>query len=595
MIRERLQKLRSLMEENGVQAYIIPSTDPHQSEYVPAFWRRREWISGFTGSAGDVVVTMDAAGLWTDSRYFLQAEQQLEGSGIALFKQGVPGTPSITAWISDQLFKGDRVGVDARLFTGAEFSSMAETWSRNGIELVSLRENLVDGIWEDQPGVPSEPIRVHPIEFSGKSVSDKLEDVRRELRLRHIDAHVVTMLDAIAWLFNIRGNDVEYNPVVIAYAIVTMDSAMLFVHGSKVTDELRAHFAGLVELHEYEAFSDALIRLSGENGRVLLDADSVSRWVTEQLDGKCGVEMGTSPVTLLKAIKNEVELEGFRNAHVRDGVAMVRFLFWLEKAVPAGGVTEISAAEKLAEFRAENKYFSGLSFETISSYGAHGAIIHYGPTPESDVELKPEGIYLLDSGGQYLDGTTDITRTISLGNATEKQKELFTRVLKGHIDLAMCRFPAGTVGKQLDTVARLPLWEAGLNYGHGTGHGVGSYLNVHEGPHAISYYRCIGVPLMPGMVTSNEPGFYLAGEFGIRIENLVYVVPDRESLSGETAFNRFENLTVCPIDIGLVDVSLLTGAELDYLNRYHRFVFDTLSPFLEGEELEWLKRATRAL
>ncbi len=595
MIQERLKKLRFLMEENGVQAYIIPSTDPHQSEYVPAFWRRREWISGFTGSAGDIVVTMDAAGLWTDSRYFLQAEQQLKGSGITLFKLGVSGTPSISSWISDQLFQGDRVGVDARLFTNAEFTSMAEAWNRNGIELVSLHENLVDRIWEGRPGVPSTPIRAHSIEFSGESVADKLEKVRRELRSRHVNAHVVTMLDAVAWLFNIRGDDVEYNPVVIAYAIVTIDSAMLFVHGNKITDELRAHLDGLVELHEYDAFAEALGKLSNGRHRVLLDSGSVSRWVTEQLEGNCEVEMGTSPITLLKAVKNDVELKGFRNAHIRDGVAMVRFLCWLEKAVPAGGVTELSAAEKLAGFRVENEYFSGLSFETISSYGPHGAIIHYGPTPETDAALKPEGIYLVDSGGQYLDGTTDITRTISLGNATKKQKELFTRVLKGHIDLAMCRFPAGTVGKQLDTVARLPLWEAGLNYGHGTGHGVGSYLNVHEGPHAISYYRCIGVPLMPGMVTSNEPGFYLEGEFGIRIENLVYVVPDEESQNGEIAFNRFENLTVCPIDTKLVELSLLTEAERDYLNRYHRFVFDTLAPFLSGEELEWLKSATRAL
>ncbi|RLE19624.1 MAG: aminopeptidase P family protein [Acidobacteria bacterium] len=595
MIKDRLRKLRSLMAENGVQAYIVPSTDPHQSEYVPAFWRRREWISGFTGSAGDVVVTMDKAGLWTDSRYFLQAEDQLEGSGITLFKQGVSGTPSIVSWITDQLSSGERVGVDARLFTSGEFSAMAETWAMSGIGLISLSENLVDLIWADRPDVPSEPVRVHPVEFSGESVADKLEKIRRELKLRRMDAHVVTMLDAIAWLYNVRGSDVEYNPVVIAYAIVTMDSAMLFVHGEKVGESLRSHLAGQVNINEYEAFADALGELADGGGRILLDSGSASQWVTEQLEGNCSVEMGTSPITLLKAVKNEVELEGFKKAHVRDGVAMVRFLNWLEKAVPAGGVTEISAADKLAGFRAENEHFTGLSFETISSYGPHGAIIHYGPTPETDVELKPDGIYLVDSGGQYLDGTTDITRTVTLGNPTKKQKELFTRVLKGHIDLGMCRFPVGTVGKQLDTIARLPLWEVGLNYGHGTGHGVGSYLNVHEGPHAISYYRCIGVPFMPGMVTSNEPGFYLAGEFGIRIENLVYVVQDETAPDKELPFNRFENLTVCPIDTRLVEQSLLTDAELDYLNRYHRFVFDSLSPLLSGDDLEWLRKATKKL
>jgi Xaa-Pro aminopeptidase len=595
MIQNRLMQLRSLMAKQGVQAYIIPSTDPHQSEYVPAFWQRREWISGFTGSAGDVVVTIDQAGLWTDSRYFLQAEAQLKDSGITLFKQGISGTPTIPVWIADELDAGKKVGADARLFSSGEFTSMAETLSRAGIELVSLPENLVDVLWQDGPSVPSEPVRVHPLRFAGESVPDKLEKVRRELKSRRMDAHVVTMLDAIAWLFNIRGSDVEYNPVVISYGIVTMDSAMLFVHGAKVTESLRAHLADHVEILEYETFGDALAQLAEGNGRILLDSGSVSQWVVDQLQGNCELEYGNSPITLLKAIKNKVELEGFRNAHVRDGVSMVRFLRWLEQSVPEGGVTEISAAEKLAEFRSGNEYFAGLSFETISSYGPHGAIIHYGPTPETDVELKPEGIYLIDSGGQYLDGTTDITRTVTLGSPTRKQKELFTRVLKGHIALAMCRFPVGTVGKQLDTIARLPLWEVGLNYGHGTGHGVGSYLNVHEGPHAVSYYRCIGVPFMPGMVTSNEPGFYLAGEYGIRIENLIYVVSDSEAQSGETEFNRFENLTVCPIDRRLVDVSLLSGGDREYLNEYHRWVFDKLSPLLQGDELNWLKEATKHL
>ncbi len=595
MIRDRLMRLREVMGENGVQATIIPSTDPHQSEYVPAFWQRRAWISGFTGSAGDVVITTDSAGLWTDSRYFLQAEQQLAETGIQLFRQGVPGTPSVSSWLTDNLNPGDRVGVDSRLFTASEFMTMRDTLERSGIELISLTENPVDKIWHDRPPVPSDPIRVHPIRFSGESVSDKLRKVRDELKLRGQNVHVITMLDAIAWLFNIRGSDVEYNPVVIAYAIVTLDTAMLFVHRGKESPALFSHLDKQVEVYEYEEFSDTLRRLADRDERILLDSGSVSQWVVEQLDGKCMVELGTSPITLLKAIKNPVELDGFRNAHVRDGVAMSRFLCWLEKAVPKGGVTEISAAEKLAAFRSENEYFAGLSFETISAYGPHGAIIHYGPTPESDVELKPEGIYLVDSGGQYLDGTTDITRTVSLGKTTAKERELFTRVLKGHIDLAMCRFPVGTAGKQLDTIARMPLWEVGLNYGHGTGHGVGSYLNVHEGPHAISYYRCIGVPFVPGMVSSNEPGFYLAGEFGIRIENLVVVVADTEIQNSETGFNRFENLTVCPIDTRLVDSELLTDAERDYLNGYHRWVFETLSPFLEGDDLEWLKKSTNEI
>ena len=595
MIPERLQALRHLMEQHKIQAYLVPSTDPHGSEYVPACWQRRQWLSGFTGSAGELVITLQEAGLWTDSRYFLQAEEQLQGTGIRLFKIGLPETPDIPAWLGSVLQPGDAVGIDPRLFSHKEAEKLEKELRTRGLSLKSIEDNLVDAIWEDRPEFPRAPARPHPLRFAGETVESKLNRVREKMAEVRANAHVVTTLDAIAWLLNIRGNDVEYNPVVISYAIVTEKDARLFIPSYKVTEELRKHLEGQVEIFPYEDFKTHLEQLAHQKTRVWLDAATVSRWVVDVLQNGAELLFKDSPITWFKAIKNETEIEGFRQAHVRDGVAMVKFLHWLEQAVPAGGVTEISAAEQAEKFRREQENYQGPSFHPISAYGAHGAIVHYSATPESDVELQPQGIFLFDSGGQYLDGTTDITRTVALGSPTREQKEHFTRVLKGHIQLALTRFPRNTAGNQLDTIARKPLWDVGLNYGHGTGHGVGSYLNVHEGPQGISYYRGIGVPMEVGMVTSNEPGYYREGAYGIRIENLVLTVKDEDFSSGENEFYTFETITLCPIDLKLVAVEMLTPAERRWLNEYHRRVREVLSPFLDEAERAWLQQATREI
>ncbi len=588
----RLDKVRAQLKERDLSAYLIPSEDPHQSEYPPACWLRREAITGFTGSAGEAVVAIQNAALWTDSRYFLQAASQLKGSGFQLMKMGLPDTPSIQEWLRDNLAEGDRVGVDPRVMTHLRFVSLSHYLGRFGIELVAVADNLVDPVWEDQPSVPMEPVVEHAIEWAGKSVQEKLDDVRRQLNSAGADAHVISALDCIAWLFNIRGSDVAFNPVVVSYAWIDRDRAVLYVHPGKLDADLagRLKDAG-VTIAPYDRFGEDLQQCEHVD-RMLLDRTTVSQWIVTLLPENVEPIMGDSPVTLMKACKNESELKGMRQAHVRDGVAMVRFLRWLEQAVPAGGITEISASDKLASFREELDRYMGPSFAPISGYREHGAIIHYSATTDSDVELKPEGIYLIDSGGQYLDGTTDITRTVSLGKPHYREQEMFTRVLKGHIMLSMTRFPEGTPGRQLDTVSRLPLWEIGKTFMHGTGHGVGAYLNVHEGPQAISYYRCTGVPLMTGMVVSNEPGYYEAGEFGIRVENLVYVTPDDETADNELPFLRFENLTLCPIDRRLILEDMLSQTERAYLNTYHARVFEELSPMLDEDDKKWLHLAT---
>ncbi len=595
MIKQRVNGLRELMKTHNVQAYLVPSTDAHQSEYLPELWERRKWLSGFTGSAGDLAITADKAGLWTDSRYFLQAEEELKGSGIELFKMGMPGVPAMQEWLKDVLKPGDSVGIDPRLISHSEAQQLRSYLLNWKIQLKSIEVNLVDELWKDRPDFPLEPVKPHPVEFSGESVESKLQRLRGKMTGEGSSAHVLTMLDAIAWLYNIRGTDVEFNPVVISYAIVTSHAAMLFVKKEKVTDELRNHLDGLVEIYDYPEFREQLIKVSRSETKVWLDGATVSQWIVDLIQNNCEIIYKQSPVTLFKAIKNETEIAGFRAAHERDGIPMVKFLYWLENAVPGGGVSELSAAAKLEEFRSSGKYYQGLSFETISGYGEHGAIVHYSTSPETDVELRPEGIYLIDSGGQYLDGTTDITRTVALGKPTAEQKDRFTRVLKGHIRLAQTRFPRGTAGNQLDTIARKPLWDIGLNYGHGTGHGIGSYLNVHEGPHAISYYRGIGVPLEPGMIISNEPGYYKAGEYGMRIENIILTVKDESTSGGEIEFYKFEIATLCPIDLNLVEKSLLSAEEIAFLNEYHQRVRRVLSPGLTAEERAWLENATRSI
>lgn len=596
MSKERIQQLRQLMKKHKIDAYIIPSTDPHQSEYVPALWQRRAWISGFDGSAGDVVVTADQAGLWTDSRYFLQAEEQLRDSGIKLYKIGRPGTPSLISFLKTTLPKGAALGIDPQLHTQQEVDEMRREFKPKAIEIKFIEENLVDQLWTDRPGLPLEPVMIWDEKYAGESAQSKLTRIRQKMAEEGAEAHILSELDAIAWTFNIRSKDVEYNPVVISYAVITAEKAFLFVHPKKMDRKVKKELKKLAKLYDYDEFGKRLPRIINKKSTVWLDKGTVSAWTVYLLEKKkCEFIFKESPVTLFKAVKNATELAGYFACHIRDGVAMVRFLRWLEQTVPQGGVSEMSAADKLEALRAEQDLFQGLSFESISAYNEHGAIVHYTSSAETDVELKAPGIYLIDSGGQYLDGTTDITRTIALGEPSEEQKDRFTRVLKGHLNLAMCSFPRGTQGIQLDTIARKPLWDIGLNYGHGTGHGVGAFLSVHEGPQGISYYRGIGVPLEIGMICSNEPGYYKQGAYGMRIETLINVVRDEEKSDEEFEFYKFETATLCPVDRNLIDKSLLSSEEIDYLNAYHKRVYETLSAYLNQEEREWLAAATREL
>ena len=594
-MKNKIEAVRKLMKDSGVDAYLVPSSDPHQSEYVPEFWQRRKFISGFTGSAGDVVITQKKAALWTDSRYFIQAEQQLEEKVFTLFKMGMPDVPNFDDWLIQELRKGESVGLDPQVISRKNFVGLKKKLEEKGIRLKCVEKNLVDAVWEERPGAPKGKIEVHDEKYSGESTASKLKRLREKMAGADADAIVVTMLDSIAWLFNIRGSDVKYNPVVISYALITSEEALFFVDQDKLTETVQEALRGVVEVRSYEDFGSELQSLAQERFRIWLDEDSVSQWIVDILDHGTKLIFKPSPIKMFKAIKNKTEIAGFKNAHIRDGAAMVKFLCWLEKNIGTTDITEVSAAEKVAEFRNQIDLFKGMSFETISSYGAHGAVVHYAPSAETDIPLKPEGIYLIDSGGQYLDGTTDITRTVSLGNPTDGQKEHFTRVLKGVIDLLTTSFPQGTVGKQLDTIARIPLWEKGLNYGHGTGHGIGTFLNVHEGPQAISYYRCIGVALDPGMITTIEPGYYKENEYGLRVENVALVVKDKEKSSDEAAFYTFENLTLCPIDLRLVEKELLTEKEIEWLNDYHNKIYKTLAPRLDKPETAWLKEATKKI
>jgi Xaa-Pro aminopeptidase len=590
MTADRVEALRRLMEKHQVDAYIVPGTDPHQSEYLPKLWLRRPFISGFTGSAGDVIITRDAAGLWTDSRYFIQAETQLDPKVFTLFKLGVPGTPTGKDWLATTLDEGAKVGIDTRLFPREIYMKLGARLARKKIELKSIDENLVDAVWPDQPSRPEDPVKPHDVKYAGESVERKLERLRDRLKEEAAGAHVVTMLDAVAWLFNIRGTDVAFNPVAIAYAIVTDDDATLYVDEVKIGEEVRNHLDGLVEIKPYDDFEKGLKALKT---KVWLDPASCSQYVVEWLDTeKVFLE---SPITLMKAVKNATEIEGFRTAHVRDGAALVRFFMWLEKAVPAGGVTELTCMAKLEEFRSAGELHQGPSFDSIVGYQGNGAIVHYTSTEATNVVIRPEGILLVDSGGQYLDGTTDVTRTLALGAPTEEQRDRFTRVLKGHIKLAMQPFPEGSDGVQLDTLARMFLWEVGLNFGHGIGHGVGSYLNVHERPPAISYLSGHGHKMQAGMVCSNEPGYYKEGEYGFRQENMVVTKEIPELSKDGAVFLTMEDLTMVPIDLELVEKSLMTAEEVNWLNEYHRTVREKVTPLLDLDEAQWLGEATRSI
>jgi Xaa-Pro aminopeptidase len=584
MIKERIEKLRAVMRRKEISACIVPGTDPHASEYIAECWKERVWISGFTGSAGTAVIALEKAGVWTDSRYFLQGETQLAGTGIDLMKMGLPETPGMVGWIISTLKKGERVGVNPQMFSVDAYQSLQNELTEAGLELVSF--DLISEIWTDRPAIPSNECFVFDVKYAGKSVIEKLTLLRAEMQKAGAQVVVLSALDDIAWLFNIRGNDVDYNPVVIAFAVVDSENATIFINPEKVNSETAKYFsANGVTTEAYHLVYKHLEKISPET-RVWIDGGKLNRLLYESIPAGCKKINRMSPVFRLKSIKNETEVAGYRRAMVKDGVALIRFFMWLEANVSNGELTELNIDKKLLEFRAEQENFVGPSFGTIAGYREHGAIVHYSATEESASTLQPEGIFLLDSGGQYLDGTTDITRTVTLGKPTEEEKTDFTLVLKGHIALSSAVFPVGTRGSQLDILARKAMWDRGLNYGHGTGHGVGHFLNVHEGPQSIRMDEN-PVTLQEGMFMSNEPGLYRTGKHGIRTENLVLVVPAVETEFGK--FLKFETLTLFPIDQDLIDVDLLTDNEIEWINNYHKMVYELLSPKLNEEERAWLE------
>jgi Xaa-Pro aminopeptidase len=581
----RLALLREAMKQQGVSACIIPGTDPHASEYIAEYWKERQWISGFDGSAGTAVVTLNGAGLWTDSRYFLHAAEQLEGTGIELMKQGLPETLEILPWLATQLNAGEKVGVNAQMFSVNAYAAMKSELTINDFELVSI--DLPALVWTDRPALPLKPFFVFDTQYAGKSTAEKLTLVRAEMKKAHAQVFVISALDDIAWLFNIRGRDVDYNPVVIAYALVENDNATLFIASEKLTPETNAYLQSQeVAAEPYLAIYDKLKDISASKA-VLVDGGKLNQGLFESIPSACAIRNTMSPVFKLKSVKNEVEMAGVRRAMVKDGVALTRFFIWLEENLKTGNLSEISVSDKLREFRSEQDNFVGESFGTIAGYAAHGAIVHYSATPESDAKLKAENLLLLDSGGQFLDGTTDITRTVALGTPTAQQKTDNTLVLKGHITLAKAIFPVGTRGTQLDILARKAMWDLCLNYGHGTGHGVGHFLCVHEGPQSIRMDENSTV-LVPGMMISNEPGMYRTNEYGIRIENLVHVIPGLKTEFGQ--FLKFETLTLFPIDQHLINFDLLSNTEIDWLNEYHQRVYDAIAPRLNEYEREWLSK-----
>lgn len=588
-INQRLESLREVMRREHLSAFIFPSTDAHQSEYVADHWQGRTWISGFNGSAGTAVVTMKSAALWTDSRYFLAAEEQLKGTEFQLMKLKIEGTPTISEWLAQEL-QGENaeVGLDGMVNSYHETMGLIADLRKSGGITVRTNFDPLGLIWTDRPAIPANPVEIQPMEFAGESVASKISRIRTALRQRHADGMLISALDDIAWTLNLRGTDVHCVPVFVSYLLISSQQVSLYVDSAKINDEVKAYLTeNGISLYPYNKVAEGLERYSEYN--ILLDGDETSYFLWKTV--KCQeIIAGNSPVPAMKAQKNDREIAGFRQAMQRDGVAMVKFLRWLKPAVEAGGQTEISIDRKLTSLRAEQHLFRDISFDTIAGYQAHGAIVHYEATPETDVALKPEGLILIDSGAQYQDGTTDITRTIALGPVTEEMKHVYTLVLKGHIQLELAKFPDGASGTQLDALARECMWREGYNYLHGTGHGVGSYLSVHEGPHQIRM-EWKPTPLRAGMTVTDEPGLYLSGKFGVRIENTLLIKDYQTTEFGK--FLQMESLTLCPIDLTPVDFSMLQPEEIEWLDTYHRDVFEKLSPYLEGEDLEWLREATR--
>ena len=591
-IKDRITALRDFMSQNGISAFIVPSTDPHSGEYVPAHWESRKWLSGFSGSAGTVVVTKDNAGLWTDSRYFIQAEEQLKGTGIQLFKDRLPETPSISEWLGSVLNKDEKVGIDGWVNSMQEAAGLRKELQTYGLEL-TLVEDPFQYIWDDRPTLPQTPVFIHGLEYAGVSCLEKISKIKESIKSKGATGIILSSLDEIAWTLNLRGDDVHCNPLFISYLFLSENKNTLYILEEKVTEEVRSYLKEHeVEIEDYKNFSKNLKAFSGKDEEVLQISPQANEALYTLASQHTNVTIAPSPVALMKAHKNPTEIAGFRKAMERDGVAMVKFLRWLKDAVKNGEETELSVDEKLYELRAEQANFKGISFDTIAGYKEHAAIVHYEATPETSIPLKPEGLLLLDSGAQYLDGTTDITRTIVLGPLTEEEKKDYTLVLKGHLQLQNAQFPAGTCGTQLDVLARIAMWKAGINYLHGTGHGVGQFLSVHEGPHQV---RMNHMPtlLEPGMTLTDEPGIYKAGRHGIRIENTLVIALAQESEFG--TFYKFEPLTLCPIDKEAILVEMLNDEELNWFNEYHQMVYNRLKPFLNEQEQAWLEEATSPL
>ena len=588
---EKIAKLRELMNEKEIGAFIIPSSDPHISEYPAAHWKSRAWISGFTGSAGTVVITADKAGLWTDSRYFLQAESQLKDSGIDLYKDGLPETPSLKDWLVSEFPAGSCVGIDGDVYAASEVQLLKTFFEDNSISLETIFRPF-DLIWGNRPGIPSDKIFILPEEFSGISAREKIDNVLKDVRAAGAEVAVLASLDAIAWVFNIRGNDVDYNPVAVCYAVISPKETVLFIHQEKLTVEAIDYLKSQnIILADYDKVFDYVKKIPAGQ-KVLVNPAKINYSLYSSISGTVK-EAAVHPVDMLKSVKNETEISGIKNALTKDGVALIKFYMWLEKALESREkVTELDISRQLRHFRSEQSLYFGESFETIAGYGGHGAIVHYGATEESNASIERKGLMLIDSGAQYFDGTTDITRTIAVGDLSELMCIDYTLVLKGHIALAQARFPQGTKGCQLDILARKALWDRGLNYLHGTGHGIGHFLNVHEGPQSIRT-DLHPTPLQPGMISSNEPGLYRAGEYGIRIENLILTILAEKTDFG--SFYQFDTLTLCPIDKKPIKKDLLSDNEVEWLNNYHLGVYEKLSPFLDEAEMAWLKEKTEAI
>ncbi len=585
-----LEALREEMRRLNVDAVIIPGTDPHQSEYICDHWKFRDWISGFTGSNGTAVVTLDQAALWTDSRYFLQAGIELEDSGFVMMKENMGNDPTIHEWLKEVLEEDSVIAIDGRLYSAQDANQLERFCGENGF-MLATEFYPADKIWTDRPARPSEPAFVHDVQYAGEEASAKIDRLLKVLEDNDATAMLVTALDDIAWLLNLRGNDIEFTPVAIAFAYISQTLKELFIDENKVTDEVRQHLKACgVRVRNYDDIVHFLERVS-EHEVVLIDPNRVSDTLANALP--CQKVYFRSPITDLKSIKNEVQINGFRHAMERDGAALVRLFKWIEETAPSGSINEVDVWNKGKEFRAQQDLYREDSFAMICGYKEHGAIVHYEATDESASTLHGEGILLVDSGAQFLDGTTDITRTVTLGNPTAQEKHDFTLVLKGHLALQRAKFPVGTTGCQLDVLARLPLWQEAMTYGHGTGHGVGHFLGCHEGPQSIRT-NLVNVALVPGMVMSNEPGLYKTGEYGIRTENLLLVV-EAEKTEEFGDFLAFEPLTLFPYDQQLIDRSMLTAEEVAQINAYHRMVCERITPLLNADEAAWLADKTKEL